>query len=48
LAKNIEEHALKDEYFVAQLYPNVDFYRGGGRSIGLIYRAMGIPTGMSR
>jgi citrate synthase len=41
LAKNIEEYALKDEYFVKRkLYPNVDFYSG------IIYRAMGIPTEM--
>jgi citrate synthase len=41
LAKKIEEHALKDEYFVKRkLYPNVDFYSG------IIYRAMGIPTNM--
>ncbi|HEX7479486.1 MAG TPA: citrate synthase [Polyangiales bacterium] len=41
LAKNIEEHALRDEYFVKRkLYPNVDFYSG------IIYRAMGIPTEM--
>jgi citrate synthase len=41
LAKNIEEHALKDEYFIKRkLYPNVDFYSG------IIYRAMGIPTEM--
>jgi citrate synthase len=41
LAKNIEEHALKDDYFVKRkLYPNVDFYSG------IIYRAMGIPTEM--
>ena len=41
LAKNLEEIALKDEYFVARrLYPNVDFYSG------IIYRAMGIPTEM--
>jgi citrate synthase len=41
LAKKIEEHALKDEYFVKRkLYPNVDFYSG------IIYRAMGIPTDM--
>jgi citrate synthase len=41
LAKNMEEHALKDEYFVKRkLYPNVDFYSG------IIYRAMGIPTEM--
>jgi citrate synthase len=41
LAKKIEEHALRDEYFVKRkLYPNVDFYSG------IIYRAMGIPTEM--
>ena len=41
LAKQIEEHALKDDYFVKRkLYPNVDFYSG------IIYRAMGIPTEM--
>jgi citrate synthase len=41
LAKKIEEHALKDDYFIKRkLYPNVDFYSG------IIYRAMGIPTDM--
>jgi citrate synthase len=41
LAKKLEEHALKDEYFVKRkLYPNVDFYSG------IIYRAIGIPTEM--
>ncbi len=41
IAKNLEEIALKDEYFVGRkLYPNVDFYSG------IIYRAMGIPTDM--
>lgn len=41
VAKNLEEVALEDEYFVARsLYPNVDFYSG------IIYRAMGIPTNM--
>jgi citrate synthase len=41
LAKKLEEHALRDEYFVKRkLYPNVDFYSG------IIYRAMGIPTEM--
>ncbi len=41
LAKNLEEAALKDDYFVERkLYPNVDFYSG------IIYRAMGIPTNM--
>ena len=41
LAKQLEEVALKDEYFVKRkLYPNVDFYSG------IIYRAMGIPTSM--
>ena len=39
LAKELEEAALKDEYFVERkLYPNVDFYSG------IIYKAMGIPT----
>jgi len=41
IAKNMEEIALKDDYFVSKkLYPNVDFYSG------IIYRAMGIPTNM--
>jgi len=41
IAKNLEEHALKDEYFIERrLYPNVDFYSG------ILYRAMGIPTDM--
>ena len=41
IAKQIEEIALKDEYFVKRgLYPNVDFYSG------IIYRAIGIPTEM--
>jgi citrate synthase len=41
IAKNLEEIALKDDYFVERkLYPNVDFYSG------IIYRAMGIPTNM--
>lgn len=41
LARQLEEIALKDEYFVERnLYPNVDFYSG------IIYRAMGIPTEM--
>ena len=41
LAKEIEEEALRDSYFVERkLYPNVDFYSG------IIYRAMGIPTPM--
>jgi citrate synthase len=39
LAKQLEEVALTDEYFIERkLYPNVDFYSG------LIYRAMGFPT----
>ncbi len=39
IAKNLEETALNDSYFVERkLYPNVDFYSG------IIYRAMGIPT----
>lgn len=41
IAKNLEEIALNDSYFVERkLYPNVDFYSG------IIYRAMGIPTQM--
>jgi citrate synthase len=41
LAKQLEERALSDDYFVERkLYPNVDFYTG------LIYRAMGFPTRM--
>lgn len=41
IAKRLEEHALKDDYFIErQLYPNVDFYSG------IIYRAIGIPTEM--
>ncbi len=41
LARQLEEIALSDEYFVERkLYPNVDFYTG------LIYRAMGFPTRM--
>ncbi len=41
IAKNLEEVALKDDYFVQRnLYPNVDFYSG------IIYRAMGLPTNM--
>jgi citrate synthase len=41
IAKNLEEIALEDEFFVERkLYPNVDFYSG------ILYRAMGIPTNM--
>jgi citrate synthase len=41
IAKQLEEVALNDEYFVERkLYPNVDFYSG------IIYRAIGIPTEM--
>jgi len=41
IAKNIEDVALNDDYFIEKkLYPNVDFYSG------IIYRAMGIPTNM--
>ncbi|OGU70663.1 MAG: citrate (Si)-synthase [Ignavibacteria bacterium RBG_16_34_14] len=41
IAKNLEEVALKDEFFIEKkLYPNVDFYSG------IIYHAMGIPTSM--
>lgn len=41
IAKQIEEIALKDDYFIGRnLYPNVDFYSG------LILRAIGIPYNM--
>jgi citrate synthase len=41
IAKQLEEMALKDDYFVSRkLYPNVDFYSG------IIYEAIGIPVGM--
>jgi citrate synthase len=41
LAVDLEEAALKDDYFIDHhLYPNVDFYSG------IVLRAMGIPTNM--
>ena len=41
VAKELEEIAIKDQYFIDRsLYPNVDFYSG------IIYRALGIPTDM--
>jgi citrate synthase len=41
VAQQLEEFALRDEYFIErQLYPNVDFYSG------VIYRALGIPVQM--
>ena len=41
IATELEKQALDDEYFTSRkLYPNVDFYSG------LIYEAIGIPTGM--
>ena len=41
IARELEEYALKDEYFIERkLYPNVDFYSG------IIYRAIGIPLNM--
>ncbi len=41
IAVQLEEIALKDEYFISRkLYPNVDFYSG------IIYRAIGIPLDM--
>ena len=41
IAKQLETHALEDEYFIEKkLYPNVDFYSG------IIYRALGIPEDM--
>ncbi|GHF18045.1 citrate synthase [Pseudolysinimonas yzui] len=39
IAKELEEAALADEYFIQRkLYPNVDFYTG------VIYKAMGFPA----
>jgi citrate synthase len=41
IGKELEEIALKDEYFVERkLYPNVDFYSG------IIYNAIGTPENM--
>ena len=41
IAKELEQIALEDEYFVSRkLYPNVDFYTG------IIYKAMGFPPRM--
>jgi citrate synthase len=41
IAKDLEEIALKDAYFIDHnLYPNVDFYAG------IVLRAIGIPTNM--
>lgn len=41
IAKELEEKALADDYFVERkLFPNVDFYSG------IVYRAIGIPTNM--
>lgn len=41
IAKELEEAALKDPYFIDHnLYPNVDFYSG------IVLRAVGIPTTM--
>ncbi|HKB89005.1 MAG TPA: citrate synthase, partial [Opitutaceae bacterium] len=41
IAKNLEQAALHDDYFVSRkLYPNVDFYSG------IIMRAIGIPMDM--
>ena len=41
IAKELEEVALKDAYFIDHnLYPNVDFYSG------IVLRAIGIPTNM--
>lgn len=41
IAKNLEQAALKDDYFLSRkLYPNVDFYSG------IIMRAIGIPVEM--
>jgi len=41
IARELEEIALKDQYFVDHnLYPNIDFYSG------IVLRAIGIPTNM--
>ena len=41
IAKQLEQIALQDEYFVKRkLYPNVDFYSG------IILKAIGIPSSM--
>ncbi len=41
IAMDLERIALEDDYFIQRkLYPNVDFYSG------VIFRAIGIPTGM--
>jgi citrate synthase len=41
IAKNLEQAALRDDYFVSRkLYPNVDFYSG------IIMQALGIPMNM--
>ena len=41
IARELEEAALKDDYFIERkLYPNVDFYSG------VILRALGIPKSM--
>jgi len=41
IAMELEEAALKDDYFISKkLYPNVDFYSG------ILYKALGIPTNM--
>jgi citrate synthase len=41
IAKELEEIALKDDYFIEHnLYPNVDFYSG------IVLRAIGLPTNM--
>ncbi|MCS6899194.1 MAG: citrate/2-methylcitrate synthase, partial [Myxococcales bacterium] len=41
IAKELEEMALRDEYFISRrLYPNVDFYSG------IIYQAIGVPVNM--
>lgn len=41
IALELEEHTLKDDYFISRhLYPNVDFYSG------ILLRAIGIPLNM--
>ena len=41
IARELEKHALDDEYFTSRkLYPNVDYYSG------IIYEALGVPNEM--
>jgi citrate synthase len=41
IARELEAHALEDDYFVSRkIFPNVDFYSG------IIFRALGFPSRM--